>query len=181
MEGLSNMDKNMSQAIRIVVAASQEESYSKSENIKWGIRAGFKERKVILNYTNFLGYTKDENGRLVIVEQEANIVKLIYSLFLEGHGYRQIKKHLEDNHIKTVTGKETWSTSTIDRILSNEKYIGNVLSQKTFIKDFLKGKQVKNSGELPQYLIENNHDAIIPRDIFEQVQEEKRSRSTKAG
>lgn len=107
-------------------------------------------------------------------------MKLIYSLFLDGNGYRQIKKHLESNHIKTVTGKNIWSTSTIDRILSNEKYAGNVISQKTYTKDFLSGKQVKNNGELPQYFIENNHQPIIPKDIFDEAQKEKDRRSLKA-
>lgn len=107
-------------------------------------------------------------------------MRLIYTLFLNGYGYRQIKKHLKSNHIKTVTGQDIWSTSTIDRILSNEKYVGNVISQKTYTKDFLNGKQVKNNGELPQYFIENNHQAIISKDIFDEVQKEKARRSLKA-
>lgn len=180
MEGLNSMDKQMYQAIRMIAAMSQEESYSKSENIKWGIRQNFRRGNVKLNYTNFLGYTKDDNGNLVIVEDEAKIVRLVYTLFLDGYGYRQIKKHLENNNIKTATGKDVWSTSTIDRILSNEKYVGSVISQKTYTKDFLTGKQVKNNGELPQYLIENNHDGIISKDMFEMVQEEKNRRSIKA-
>jgi len=180
MEGLNSMDKNMLQVIRMAASLSQEESSSKSENIKWGIRAKFKQGNVKLNYTNFLGYTKDHNGNLVIVEDEAKIVKLIYTLFLDGYGYRQIKKHLESNHIKTVTGKDVWSTSTIDRILSNEKYVGNIISQKTYTKDFLTGKQVKNNGELPQYFIENNHQPIILKDIFDEVQKEKARRSLKS-
>lgn len=180
MEGLNSMDKQMRQAIRMIAAMSQEESYSKSGNIKWGIRQSFRRGNVKLNYTNFLGYTKDDNGSLIIVEDEAKIVRLIYTLFLDGYGYRQIKKHLESNNIKTITGKDVWSTSTVDRILSNEKYVGRVISQKTYTKDFFTGKQVKNKGELPQYLIENNHDGIVSKDMFEMVQEEKNRRSIKA-
>ena len=80
---------------------------------------------------------------------------------------------LEENGIKTVTGKDVWSTSTIDRILSNEKYVGDVLMQKSFTEDFLTGKRSKNEGELSMYFIENDHEAIIEREIFEAVQKRK--------
>lgn len=133
-----------------------------------------KRGNVKLNYTNFLGYTKDLSGNLVIVEKEAIIVRLIFSLFLKGYGCRKIKRHLEENNIKTVSGKCSWSTSTIDRILRNEKYIGNVLMQKTFTTNFLSGKQVKNNGELEQYFIENNHEPIIEKEAFDKVQQKLR-------
>lgn len=93
-----------------------------------------------LNHTNFLGYTKDENGKLIIVEDEAKIVRLIFDLSLKGYGFCKIKRYLEESGIKTITGKSVWSTSTIDRILSNEKYAGNVITQKTYVKDFLTHK-----------------------------------------
>ena len=93
-----------------------------------------------LNHSQFLGYGRDENGNLVIIEEEAKMVRLIYDLFLQGYGCRKIKKHLEDHGIKTVAGKEQWSTSTIDRILSNEKYIGRNITPKTHTPDFLIGK-----------------------------------------
>lgn len=90
---------------------------------------------------SLLGYTKDEDGRLVVVPEEAEIVRKIFSLYLAGYGVRKIKRYLEENGIKTVTGKSEWSTSTIDRMLSNEKYMGNLLLQKTCTPDFLTGKQ----------------------------------------
>ena len=98
---------------------------------------------------------------------------MIYDLFLHGNGCRKIKKHLESEGIKTVTGKAEWSTSTIDRILSNEKYIGQALSQKTYVENFLDHKQVKNDGQLPKYLILNSHEAIISLEMFEKVQDLK--------
>jgi len=173
MEGIHTRDKRVIQAITGAAAYAQEESHVKSENIKWGIRRSTERGNVKLNHTNFLGYTKDENGKLVIVEEEAHIVRLIFALYVQGYGCRKIKKHLEDNGIKTITGKTVWSTSTIDRILSNEKYIGNVITQKTHVKDFLTHKQEKNRGELPQYLIENNHQPIIVPEMFMRVQEMK--------
>ena len=94
-------------------------------------------------------------------------------MYLNGFGVRKIKKYLEENEIKTVTGKDVWSTSTIDRILSNEKYVGDVLMQKTFTEDFLTGKRTKNEGELDMYFIENDHEAIINREVFNAVQKRK--------
>lgn len=141
--------------------------------MKWGIQRSFEKGHVKLNHTNFLGYTKDENDKLVINEEEAEIVRLIYDLYLKGYGCRKIKSYLEENGIKTVTGKDEWSTSTIDRILSNEKYVETVLSQKTYVENCLTHKQVKNNGKLPMYLIENSHEAIISKEVFEEVQRRK--------
>ncbi|MCB8818367.1 recombinase family protein [Desulfosporosinus shakirovi] len=175
MERLDSSDWRMLKIITAAAAVAQSESESKSANIKWGIQRSFEKGHVKLNHTNFLGYTKDENGKLVIVEEEAEIVRLIYDLYLKGCGYRKIKSYLEKNGIKTVTGKVEWSTSTIDRILSNEKYIGTVLSQKSYVENCLTHKQVKNNGDLPMYLIENNHEAIISKEIFDEVQRRKTS------
>lgn len=129
--------------------------------------------KAVLNHTRFLGYTKDEDGRLVVVPEEAEIVRKIFSLYLAGYGVRKIKRYLEENGIKTVTGKSEWSTSTIDRMLSNEKYMGNLLLQKTCTPDFLTGKQKKNCGEQSMFLVENAHEPIVSKEIFEDVQRRK--------
>lgn len=159
--------------IGIYTGFAQEESKNISDNIKWGIRERMREGKVCLNCTRFLGYDKDKNGKLVVVGSEALIVRKIFELYLNGFGVCKIKKFLEENGIKTVTGKDTWSTSTIDRILSNEKYVGDVLMQKSFTEDFLTGKRKKNEGELAMYFIENDYEAIIGRDVFEAVQKRK--------
>ena len=172
-ENLSNYDKEMRTMMGIYAGFAQEESKSMSDNIKWGIRERMREGKICLNCTRFLGYDKDKNGKLVVVESEALIVRKIFELYLNGFGVRKIKKYLEENEIKTVTGKAVWSTSTIDRILSNEKYVGDVLMQKSFTEDFLTGKRKKNEGELAMYFIENDHEAIISRVIFDKVQKKK--------
>ncbi len=172
-ENLNNYDKEMRVMMGIYAGFAQEESKNLSDNIKCGIRERMREGKVCLNCTRFLGYDKDENGRLVIVESEAVVVRKIFELYLNGWGVRKIKKYLEENSIKTVTGKNVWSTSTIDRILSNEKYVGDVLMQKSFTEDFLTGKRKKNEGELAMYFIENDHEAIVSREVFEKVKERK--------
>lgn len=158
----------------IYAGFAQEESKNISDNIKWGICERMREGKVYPNCTRFLGYDKDENGRLVVVESEAVIVRKIFELYLNGLGVHKIKKYLEENKIITVTGKDVWSTSTIDRILSNEKYVGDVLMQKSFIEDFLTGKRKKNEGELDMYFIENDHEPIVSRETFEKVQKRKK-------
>lgn len=173
IERLKSTDKDTKQAITIAAAYAQAESEGQSQDIKWGIRRSMEKGHVKLNHTQFLGYTRDANGKLIIVPEEAKIVKLIYNLYLNGYGCRKIKKHLENKSIKTVTGKVEWSTSTIDRILSNEKYIGNALQQKTYVADFLNGRQVKNTGQHDMIFLGNSHEGIIDKGIFEKVQEMK--------
>lgn len=96
-----------------------------------------------------------------------------YFLYVQGNGIRRIKQYLEENGIRTVTGKAEWSTSTIDRMLSNEKYIGQVLMQKSYTSDYLAGKQEKSYGERRMYLVEDAHETITDRTVFEKVQEMK--------
>ena len=157
----------------ILAAMTEEESYAKSVNTKWGIRESMKKGNVKLNYSQFLGYTKDTSGELVIIPEEAEIVRLIFDLYLKGNGARKIKKYLEEHGIKTVTGKDKWSTATIDRMLENEKYMGTLLLQKTYTPDFRTGKQEKNIGQRAKYLIDNNHEAIIDKETWEKVQRRK--------
>lgn len=107
------------------------------------------------------------------MEEEAEIVRLIFDLYLKSNGCRKIKKYLEEHGIKTVTGKDVWSTATIDRMLSNEKYAGMALLQKIYVADPLTHKQVKNNGNLPMHLVENSHPAIISVEVFEEVQRRK--------
>jgi len=145
-EDICSNDVRVKKYITMIAAAYQEESRQKSEAIKWGIRQSSHHGHIKLNHSQFLGYGRDDGGNLIIIEEEAKIVQLIYDLFLQGNGCRKIKKYLEDHGIKTVTGKEQWSTSTIDRILSNEKYIGRNVTPKTYTPDFLTGKQKENQG-----------------------------------
>lgn len=116
-------------------------------------------------------YDRDENGELVINETEAEIVRKIYDLFLEGLTYKQIADYLSDAGIKTVMGNDKWNNSVIASMLKNEKYAGNCISQKSYTPDFLTHKRVKNNGQVPKYIMEDHHEAIIPIDKFIKVQE----------
>jgi len=179
VENLRTDNPVMATTIATIAAISQSESERKSDDIKWGIRRNFERGKVQLNHSQFLGYTKDKNGNLIIVEEEANVVRLIFDLYLQGHGCRKIKKHLEERGVRTVTGKSEWSTATIDRMLSNEKYAGMALLQKSFVADPLSHKQVKNNGELSMYHVANSHEVIVNIDVFNAVQMRKRGLRTK--
>ncbi len=116
---------------------------------------------------------KGPDSILQIVPEDAEVVRMIFNLYLQGNGVRKIKRCLEKHGIRMVTGKAGWSTSTIDRMLSNEKYVGEVLMQKTYIADFSTGRREKNEGQLDTYLVKNAHEPIIDRETFDLVQQLK--------
>lgn len=176
-ENINTLDAKGEIMITIMASLAQQESQSLSQNVKLGHQYRFQQGKVMVNCSKFMGYTKDEEGNLAIVPEEAKLVKRIFREYLEGSSMDRIKKGLEADGILTITGKKKWYTSTIRGMLSNEKYMGDALLQKTYTVDFLTKKRVENNGIVPQYYIENNHEAIIPREIFMQVQEELARRS----
>ena len=157
--------------IGVLSLVAQGESEAKSAAIKWSVIERFSNGIPILSTTYLLGYDKDRYGRLVIVEEEAEVVKYIYSCFLDGMTTREIADSLTKNHIPTVKGNEVWSSGTIRNILRNEKYCGDVLMQKTYTVDCFSHKTKKNNGERPQYRLRGNHDEIISRKDWDRVQE----------
>lgn len=177
-EGVNTLEGTGELLITILSSQAQEESRNLSENTRWGLVRRFENGVVSVNHNKFLGYTKDKNGELVIVPEEAELVRRIFRLYLEGSSVIQIAKLLESEGITTVTGGIKWWDSTINKMLSNEKYMGDVLQQKTYTIDFLSKKRVKNDGIVPQYYIEDDHEAIIPKELFYQVQEEKARRAS---
>lgn len=178
-ENIYTLDSKGELLITIMSSLAQEESRSISENVTWGQRKRFADGKVNLPYGHFLGYEKGEDGLPKIVEKEAEVVRLIYRLFLEGKTPSGIAKCLTGEGIPTPSGKQRWQYSTVKSILTNEKYKGDALLQKVFTVDFLTKKRKINEGEVPQYYVENSHPAIISRETFDLVQEEFRKR--KAG
>lgn len=171
-ENIYTLDAKGEVMITIMSSLAQEESRSISENITWGKRKSMADGKFSLAYKCFLGYEKGEDGLPKIVEEEAKIVRKIYSLFLEGYTVRMIADYLTKQGISTPKGKKQWSVSTVMSILTNEKYRGDALLQKTYTADFLSKTIKKNHGEVPQYYIENSHPAIIDPEMFELVQTE---------
>lgn len=171
-ENIYTLDAKGEVMITIMSSLAQEESRSISENITWGKRKSMEDGKFSLAYKYFLGYEKGENGLPQIVESEAEIVRKIYSLFLEGKTIRSIADYLTAQGIPTPKRKSKWCVSTIMSILQNEKYKGDALLQKTYTADFLTKSIKKNHGEVPQYYIQNSHPAIIAPETFDLVQQE---------
>ncbi len=158
--------------ITIMSSLAQEESRSISENVTWGQRKRFADGKVSMPYGQFLGYRKGADGLPEIVPEEAEIVRYIYRLFIQGMSVNAIAVQLTDEDIPTPGGKKKWQTGTVSSILSNEKYKGSALLQKSFTVDFLTKKTKVNEGEVPQYFVEESHPAIIEPWAWEEVQAE---------
>lgn len=162
--------------LTIMSSLAQEESRSISENCTWGQRKRFADGKVTVPFNRFLGYDRGPDGNLVVNPEQAVIVQQIYAMFLHGMSYHGIAKKLTADGIPTPGGKEKWSISTVRSILSNEKYKGDALLQKSYTVDFLTKKTKINEGEIPQYYVEDNHEAIISPEIFAMVQREMTKR-----
>lgn len=154
------------------IALAQQESASLSQNVKLGLQFRYQEGKVQINHEHFLGYTKDEDGNLIVVEEEAKIVRRIFREYLEGASFRDIAEGLERDKIKTGGKKYKWHLSTVQGILRNEKYIGDALLQKTITTDFIEKVRIKNDGTVPQYYVKGSQEAIIKKDVYTAVQEE---------
>lgn len=171
-ENINTMDSKGEVLLTIMASLAQQESQSLSQNVKLGLQYRYQNGEVQVNHNRFLGYTKDEDGHLIIEPVEAEVVKRIYREYLEGASLLQICRSLKADSILTAANKPHWRPETVKKILQNEKYIGDALLQKTYTVDFLTKKRVKNNGIVPQYYVENSHEAIIPRDLYMQVQEE---------
>ncbi|MDE6088135.1 MAG: recombinase family protein, partial [Oscillospiraceae bacterium] len=158
---------------------AQAESESISKNISLGVQMSFKEGKVRYNYKMWLGYRKGEDGKPEIIPEEAEIVRLIFRLYLDGMSTQSISNYLVENNISNKQGKPEWRHDIILRMLKNEKYAGDALLQKTYTADCLSHKVMKNHGERPMYYVSDCHPAIIDRTTYNLVQQEMKRRAAK--
>ena len=170
-ENINTMDAKGEVLITIIASLAQQESESLSQNVKMGIQYRYQQGKVFVNHNHFLGYTKDAQGNLVIEPEEAKVIKRIFYSYLNGMSMKQIADSLKADGILTGGKTKNWQSSGVSKILKNEKYMGDALLQKTYTVDFLSKKRVKNNGIMPQYYVENDHPAIIPKPVFMQVQQ----------
>ena len=171
-ENINTLEASGELLLTIMASLAQQESASLSQNVKLGLQFRYQEGKVQVNHEHFLGYTKDEEGNLIIDEEEAKTIRRIYREYLEGASFRDIADGLERDKIKTGGKRYKWHLSTIRGILRNEKYMGDALLQKTITTDFIEKIRIKNDGTVPQYYVKDSQEPIIARDIFTQVQEE---------
>lgn len=176
-ENINTLDAKGEVLMTIMAALAQQESESISANVRLGLQYRNQQGKVQVNTKWFLGYTKDEEGKLIIQPEEAKIVKRIYAEYLQGKSFLQIKRELEADGVLNGAGHAKWYESNIKQILSNEKYIGDALLQKTYTVNTLEKKRVANNGIAPKYYVEGDHEAIIDKDIFLRVQAEMARRA----
>ena len=163
-EELDTLTVGSSLLISTIEACTQAENETRSDNIKWGIKQRASNGSLGFYRRKCYGYDKDENGDLVINEKQAEVIKLIFDLYLGGKSVLGIVKELKERSIKSPTGKDNWPKRSIEEMLSNEKYIGVSV--------------VNVGGEEGQiYKLNNSHPAIISKEMFDAVQKEKHKRS----
>ena len=170
------IDNEMFLGLHSVMAQSESENIS--ANVRWGIRQRMKAGTFKFRY-NLLGYAKGEDGEPMIVESEACYIRKMFEMYLQGCSLVQIKDYFEREQILTKKGDTVWSQNVIKSMLTNERYCGDLLMQKTFVDNPISKKSCKNRGELPKYYIPNNHVPIIERGVFQAVQAEMARRSNK--
>lgn len=177
-ENIKTMTMDGELLLTILSSVAQQEVENISEHVKAGIHHKMADG-IPVGFNECLGYRYDsEKQTLVIIEDEAEIVRLIFRLYLEGKGPTLIRKELEEKGYKTKKGKSEWQEATINLILRNEKYKGDLLMGKTVTVDPINKKRVRNYGQADKYLVHNHHEPIIPPELFDRVQETIKKRSS---
>lgn len=179
-EGLDTLDGTGEVILTILASIAQQESASISQNVRMGIQYRFQRGIPMVNCSRFLGYDK-RDGKLVINEVQAGIVRRIFRDYLDGYSMDMIGNDLRREGIPSGAGRTDWPVSSVKYILLNEKYAGDLLLQKYLVEDFLTHKVIRNKGQLPQYFVSQAHAPIIPKAVFDRVAEEKYLRGINAG
>ena len=180
-ENINSMDESTELMLTMMGAFAQAESESISGNIQAGKRYAMQRGEATINYHNLYAYEKGPDGKPRAIPEQAEIVREIYRQYLAGDSLNMIRKYLEGHHIPNARGGATWSHTAVRGILSNEKYVGDVLMQKTFRQDCISHKAIRNTGQRPMYLVQNNHEAIIDRKTYDAVQTELARRNALKG
>lgn len=176
-QALDSLKTENEMALGLYSVLAQAESENISANVRWGIRQRMQSGTFKFRY-NLLGYRKGEDGEPEIVEEEAKYIRAIFNMYLDGKSLDQIKSYLEGEGVLTKTGKNVWNKCIIQAILTNERYCGDLLMQKTFTENCITKKVKKNRGEMPKYLIRDNHPAIITHATFKMAQMEMARRGS---
>ena len=176
-ENINTLTMTSEFMIALYGSFAQAESESISKNVSWGVEKAFRDGKVRYNYKQLYGYRKGEDGKPEIIPEEAEVVKLIYKLYLDGYTLRKISQYLKVLNIPR-RDYPIWSLDSINSLLSNEKYVGDALLQKSYTVDCITHKKVKNNGEKAKYLVTDAHKGIIDRDTYNLVQQEMTRRSS---
>lgn len=182
-ENINTSEISSEFVISLYASFAQAESESISRNVTWGIEKSFREGHVRYQMQNTLGYRLDENGRPVIIEEEAEIVREIFRKFADGQGVTAIAQDLTQRNVSRRNGQTVWTRNHVYQILKNEKYAGDAILQKTYTVNCLTHERAKNTGQKPMVFVQDCHDAIIDRQTYDTVrlELEKRRRSAKRG
>ena len=167
--------------LTVLASIAEQESRTISQNIKWSYERKRERGDVDFNYTNFLGYTKNGDKEIVVVPEEADVVRRIFRMFITGYSLCQIRDILMQEGIKSPAGKLIWRTSTIANILRNEKYMGCAILGKTVKIDVTSKKRIKNTGQIKQFYVENSHPPIIDQETFQLAQTLYKQRQNQIG
>lgn len=177
-QNINTLSRDGEMMLAVLSSFAQEESRSMSENNKWTIKKKFERGEVIINTTRFMGYDKDEYGDLIIDQEQAKIVRRIFDMYLGGLGVFKIAAQLNKENIPSLTGGK-WHESTVRGMITNEKYKGDCILQKTYTPDNRRNSTVRNNGELQSYYIEENHPAIVSKEDWDRVQQILQKRKEK--
>ena len=176
-ENINTLEADSEILITMLGAFAQAESESISANVRWGKRQAMREGKAHIQDNRLYAYEKGEDGNPKILPEQAEVVRSIYNQYLTGASLRMIKERLESEQIPNGAGNIHWTLSSIRSILTNEKYCGDVLLQKTYVSDCISRKVIRNTGQLPMYLVQNHHEGIVDRKTFDAVQTEMARRN----
>ena len=176
-ENINTLQEDSEFLITLYGAFAQQEIESLSANVNWGIQQSMREGKVRIQYRNLYAYRQGSDRTPEIIPEQAEVVREIYARYLAGASLRMIQDWLIENQIPNGRGQNDWTHVAIKGILTNEKYCGDVLMQKTYTPDCITHKSVKNRGERPMYLVQNNHPPIVDRGTYDAVQAEMARRS----
>jgi DNA invertase Pin-like site-specific DNA recombinase len=177
VENIFTLDSKSEILLSFISAVAQEDSASKSKNIRMGIEYQLTHGTSHLYSRPCYGYKKGKNGNLTIDEKQAKNVGWIYDLYLQGHSVLSITRELKKRRVKSPSGNTVWSKRAIETLLANEKYVGDVIVGKTFKHEFPSNKRGVNNGERKKYEMTNSHKPIIQREVFDKVQQEHKMRS----
>lgn len=180
-ENINSMDESTELMLTMMGAFAQAESESISGNIRAGKKYAMQRGEATIQYKHLYAYEKGADNKPKIIPEQATIVRSIYEQFLRGASIRMIRDELRQKQIPNAAGSPDWTSRAVRSILTNEKYVGDVLMQKTFRQDCISRKDIRNTGQLPMYLIQNNHEAIVERKTFDAVQVELARRNALKG
>lgn len=175
-QDLSSLDFKCEQMLTLYAKFAEEEALNVSYNVKWRVKKNMEDGLYFFP-KNLMGYIKDEKGKISVDQDKAKWIRLIYQMYVDNRSYDEIIETLESNNVQTPMGLQKWTRTTIKSILTNEKYVGDCIMQKTYIENPLTHRSLRNYGEKEKMVIKNGHPPIVDRETWERAQEIRQERA----